>query len=168
MQYSTWSAIFAGHRLTVLGPFCNNIKWLILCQPSTESLSLILTFSMELMVTPAAQDTMRCRSSMSGPISSKTNGIIWGLTARKRTSLLFTVSLLLVVKYAPIFWSTQKYIFHIVIWWCNTTVIYVMNSLWVRWQWADLCLESSLLSCEWLLHLKDRKVSSLSSSSSSS
>ena len=68
-----------------------------------------LAFSMELMVTPAAHDTMRWRSSMSGPISSSTNGMMWGFTARKRTSLLFTVSLLLVVKFTPIFCENDVY-----------------------------------------------------------
>ena len=66
-----------------------------------------LAFSMELMVTPAAQETMRCRSSISGPISSRTNGMMWGFTARKRTSLLLTVSLLLVVRFTPSFWGNH-------------------------------------------------------------
>lgn len=57
---------------------------------------------MELMVTPAAQEMMRWRSSMSGPISSRTKGMMWGFTARKSTSLLETVSLLLVVRFTPI------------------------------------------------------------------
>lgn len=65
----------------------------------------LLTFSMELMVTPAAQETTMWRSSMSGPTSSKMKGMMGGFTARKRTSLLFTVSLLLTVKFTPIFCS---------------------------------------------------------------
>lgn len=60
------------------------------------------TFSMELMVTPAAQEMMRWRSSMSGPISSRTKGMMCGFTARKSTSLLLTVSLLLIVRFTPI------------------------------------------------------------------
>lgn len=46
---------------------------------------------------------------MSGPISSSTNGMICGFTARKSTSLLFTVSLLLVVRFTPIFCTSKKY-----------------------------------------------------------
>lgn len=65
-----------------------------------------ITFSMELMVTPAAQETMRWRSSMSGPISSRTKGMMWGFTARNSTSLLLTVSLLLVVRLTPIFYRS--------------------------------------------------------------
>lgn len=64
-----------------------------------------LTFSMELMVTPAAQETTMWRASMSGPTSSRMKGMMGGFTARKRTSLLFTVSLLLTVKFTPIFCS---------------------------------------------------------------
>lgn len=63
---------------------------------------------MELMVTPAAQETMRWRSSISGPISSKTKGMMWGFTARNSTSLLLTASLLLVVRFTPIFYEWQE------------------------------------------------------------
>lgn len=63
------------------------------------------------MVTPAAQDTMRWRSSMSGPISSSTKGMMCGFTARNRTSLLLTVSLLLVVKLTPSFCIYSIYIY---------------------------------------------------------
>lgn len=67
-----------------------------------------LALSIELMVTPAAQDTMRWRSSMSGPTSSSTKGMMCGFTARKTTSLLLTVSLLLVVKLTPNFCKKKK------------------------------------------------------------
>lgn len=58
---------------------------------------------MELMVTPAAQDTTMCRSSMSAPISSRMKGMMCGFTARKSTSLCCTVSLLREVRFTPIF-----------------------------------------------------------------
>lgn len=61
------------------------------------------TFSMELMVTPAAQDTTMCLSSMFAPISSRMKGMMCGFTARKSTSLWHTVSLLWGVRFTPIF-----------------------------------------------------------------
>lgn len=61
------------------------------------------TFSMELMVTPAAQDTTMCLSSMLAPISSRMKGMMCGFTARKSTSLWCTVSLLWDVRFTPIF-----------------------------------------------------------------
>lgn len=102
------------------------IAHLLVKQENTHS---SLAFSMELMVTPAAQDTMRWRSSMSGPISSRTNGMMSGFTARKRTSLLFTVSLLLVVKFIPIF--------------CTEHVIYTLMAL-------DLLMEKIFQCMTWL------------------
>ena len=61
------------------------------------------TFSTELMVTPAAQDTTMCLAWTSAPISSRMKGMMCGFTARNRTSLCLTVSLLLRVRFTPIF-----------------------------------------------------------------
>lgn len=55
------------------------------------------------MVTPAAQDTTMCLAWTSAPISSRMKGIMCGFTARNRTSLCLTVSLLLRVRFTPIF-----------------------------------------------------------------
>lgn len=61
------------------------------------------TFSTELMVTPAAQETTMCLAWTSAPISSRMKGMMCGFTARNRTSLCLTVSLLLRVRFTPIF-----------------------------------------------------------------
>lgn len=66
------------------------------------------TFSMELMVTPAAQDTTMCLSSMLAPISSRMKGMMCGFTARKSTSLWCTVSLLWEVRFTPIFYRNAR------------------------------------------------------------
>lgn len=49
-----------------------------------------------------------CLSCTSAPISSKMKGMMWGFTARNRTSLCRTVSLLLRVRFTPILCSQEK------------------------------------------------------------
>lgn len=61
------------------------------------------TFSTELMVTPAAQETTMCLAWTSAPISSRMKGMMCGFTARNRTSLCLTVSFLLRVRFTAIF-----------------------------------------------------------------
>lgn len=130
-----------------------------------------LAFSMELMVTPAEQDTMRWRFSMSGPISSSTNGMMCGLTARKRTSLLLTVSLLLVVKLTPSFCKrhASKSNTKQGLWWTDTYFTITQKTEKAKKLnfdlsfpnppvapelWAGLCQESWQWFCGWQLRLK--------------
>lgn len=144
------------------------------------------------MVTPAEQDTMRCRSSMSGPISSSTKGMMCGFTARKRTSLLLTVSLLLVVKLTPNF-CKKKIIFISTSLGRHRNPLYASKAGFTHWKqikvcfqlhktsdgikfifltvyppavpalWGDLCLGNWLWFCGWQSRLKTGRKKSRSS-----